>query len=609
MQRFIAFFWSQQVGERESGKQHALALLRRPHSDWQTVLETSSASILGCAANSSGIPPQRLGDRGAVFGQVFARDSVDSCICERDQAAIVRTHGAFLIDHYWGRYVAFMAGDGAEHFVLRDPTGGLPCYYIQTATATIVFSHLEDYLDIVPARPSINWRHIGAYLQCDRVVSSHTGYEGLMQLQAGHCLRIANGSCDTHSLWDPVNVCKAGMIEDAGQAGELIGTTVRGCISSWASSYRSVLHDLSGGLDSSIVAACLAQARSVPTTLCFNVYSPNPEGDERYFARKMAQRAGFELIERLIRPPAGLELKLQTLNLASPTLVSFVPENDGYRASLARERGVEAIFSGQGGDHLFQQTVSSLIPAEYVQRHGLGRRLSRILFETARSTGKPLLSVAADALRRGVSRGGVDFYGVFTCPDFVRAGVSDLVRSSDIRHPWVERAESLPAAKQEQVFALVDCQILTSMRCSYAEIVHPLISQPIIEACLSIPSYVLADGGRDRALLRKTFSADVPHEIIARTQKGGADAYFHNMLRNNLQYMRELLLDGQLVREQLLDRAKLERALTLERILRSGETVPILTAVRAEAWLQSASGRATPLLLRPPMFAATAASA
>jgi asparagine synthase (glutamine-hydrolysing) len=69
-------------------------------------------------------------------------------------------------------------------------------------------------------------------------------------------------------------------------------------------------------------------------------------------------------------------------------------------------------------------------------------------------------------------------------------------------------------------------------------------------------------GGRDRAIARRAFTDALPPAIVRRQQKGAINQLNLMIVDANEAYVRELLLDGLLVKEGLLDRARLERYLT-----------------------------------------------
>ena len=58
-----------------------------------------------------------------------------------------------------------------------------------------------------------------------------------------------------------------------------------------------------------------------------------------------------------------------------------------------------------------------------------------------------------------------------------------------------------------------------------AERISPLFSQPLVELCLRIPTYVLTHGGWDRAVARRAFYDDLPPEIRNRRHKGGIEEH------------------------------------------------------------------------------------
>jgi asparagine synthase (glutamine-hydrolysing) len=127
-----------------------------------------------------------------------------------------------------------------------------------------------------------------------------------------------------------------------------------------------------------------------------------------------------------------------------------------------------------------------------------------------------------------------------------------------------------------------------------------LMSQPLMELCLRIPSYVWITGGRDRAIARRAFADVLPPAIVRRQQKGAIDQYNLRIFDANEAYVRDLLLDGLLVKEGLLDRARLERYLTRGASRTGFEYNDVLRHhLCTETWLrrwtqtsQSAAGRA-----------------
>jgi asparagine synthase (glutamine-hydrolysing) len=114
----------------------------------------------------------------------------------------------------------------------------------------------------------------------------------------------------------------------------------------------------------------------------------------------------------------------------------------------------------------------------------------------------------------------------------------------------------------------------------------PLLSQPLVELCLRIPTYVLIKNGMDRATARRAFAPDLPPEIIKRRNKGRIDQHLRDVMDANLNFVRDLLLNGRLVKEGLLNRRNLELYLTRERSPADFQYSEILQEqLCVEAWL------------------------
>jgi len=94
------------------------------------------------------------------------------------------------------------------------------------------------------------------------------------------------------------------------------------------------------------------------------------------------------------------------------------------------------------------------------------------------------------------------------------------------------------------------------------EYVHPLASQLVIELCAAMPTYLLTMGGRTRAIARAAFSPDVPASLLARRSKGNPSTFVSDLIAANMADVRETLLDGQLVKQGILDRSRVEQALS-----------------------------------------------
>jgi asparagine synthase (glutamine-hydrolysing) len=123
-----------------------------------------------------------------------------------------------------------------------------------------------------------------------------------------------------------------------------------------------------------------------------------------------------------------------------------------------------------------------------------------------------------------------------------------------------------------------------------AALVHPLISQPLVELCLAIPADVLADGPDEnllgRGLARKVFAGRLPAEVARRLSKGDMTAFHGQAIAASLGDIRPFLIDGRLAAQGIVDRDRLGGALTVEALMREGGYADVLDLLAIEAWVR-----------------------
>jgi asparagine synthase (glutamine-hydrolysing) len=568
---------------------------------WHCVLATTGLEVYQSGETTKSFQAYPLNqDRGVTLGLLFRRnannadDTTSASLTSSDVRKIQETKGRHLVHQFWGRYVAIVKEQsGQVVWVLRDPTGSLPCFVTQAGGVHVVFSDVKDCLRLNVLDLSINWNHIAAYLWYDRLIGKDTALQNVWQVQAGECVTLDAAPPTAAFYWNPARVHDARIVDSDQQAMSELRAVVQHCVQAWAGCFDRILHELSGGLDSAVVLACLSQVQSKPIVVCENYFTESATGDERKYARKAAKSANRELIETLlVASDERLDRLLDSSTVTTPAMATLVSSSESARIELIREREIQAVFSGQGGDHFFQQRKSHLVAADYAWRHGLQPALVKVIRDTALLTRSSIWSVVSDVVQFGLRRQRFDPYDVLVAPRLMHKDALDAFDRKSIRHPWVDSAAHLPGNKRLQVFSILDSQNFYHRRTEYAELVHPLISQPIIELCLQIPSYLLSFGGVDRALARAAFSDVLPFEVIQRTCKGATGAYYSTLLLNNLSFLRNALLGGLLVEARLLDAQKVESCLRESVLVRDSHLLfPILDAIRAEDWLRAWTGK------------------
>lgn len=600
MYRFAAIVRSPGSVKSDRFEQKLLNELQRPGEEWETLLDRGRMRVMHMPFAFSACRAYRMtsGD-GIVLGTLFARDRRTygrGPLAElpADLAQHAReTGGRSLASDLWGRYVAFIEiEDGERHLVLRDPSGQLACYQTRLGELLLYVSDVALLARSSFFRPCLDKRYLAAEIMVPELATSRTGLRRVREVLPGEGDAISDSRVAPRAYWSPASFAQREEPADFSRAADALRETVESCVQAWGSCYRSLIHDLSGGLDSSIVLACLSSAPSPPEILCVNHHSRGAESDEREYARIAAEWGGCELITLEMPRSSSLSPLLRSHPLtATPSPILLGIQGKAREQTLAVERGAQAFTSGLAGDHLFYQMKTPLVAADAARRKGLTGLRYQGLRETAVWCGESVWSILAMAVRHGLfrrrwSQGPQYDAAEFPCLD---TAIRGSLTPSVVEHPWDRDGAAVAPGKAFQIHLLSKLfrRQEISPRSYAGDIVHPLLSQPIMELALAIPSDVLTQGGANRALARAAFAPLVPAPIIARTTKGGTTGYFVRLVLDNLDEVRDFLCSGRLVSEAIADRKELESYLMPARLNRAGEIVTTLKLLAAEAWARS----------------------
>lgn len=589
------------MDQAETHTAERLAALLHGSSDaWFRRVELPGLVAFDIPSQNPTMSPYLLAEgSGVVYGTLFpsgtpravspASLSTDVKFAERCK----ESRGRALTGEYWGGYIAVIR-DAAlcSWYVLRDCSGTLPCYYTSISGVSVFVSDIIAVLRLIPAI-DINWGYLAAFILDPHLQIGDSALPGVRELLAGECVISSKGRQSTSLAWDPVNICDRVAQSDGPSAASVLRETSEFCVNAWASRFQSVLHSLSGGFDSSLVLAMLLRADTRPRVTCINRFATGPAEDERRYARIVTQFLGTELIETpwMLGARAFDESCLCLPPTPKPTIQYLLGSLDvQFWNEVCDEHRAECVWTGQGGDHLFWAAKTDLGIADCFRTHGIGRELITSIREAVALTGHSYWYALREACSALLSeRAGLPAThdSPFLGSDFVSRDLHTY-----IRHPWYFASKGLPPGKRAQLLGMSD--VLNRERpmpgLRSIEEFHPLLSQPILEACLTIPIHTLLSGGKTRGLARQAFTSYLPPEIRCRESKGQTTTYILEILRRSVPFVSQLLFDGRLVRERLVSRVALENVLRHEEPIALRTFFPVFACIAAEVWIACLDG-------------------
>lgn len=522
-----------------------------------------------------------LAKGGCILGSVFRRGGPTEPIISvtaAEQDSIASSGGQALLRLFWGGYVAAIPIPDRVR-IFREPSGVLPCYYAESAGFLILASDAK-LLAEAGATTRIDFEEIGRQLYRAFVPAPSTAIHGIRELLAGFSLSVAAIMHEEEPIWSPWDYV-VDRDDSLDAAAERLSSIVNETVQAWVSTSGRLLLSVSGGLDSSVLAACLARAAA--DTVCLTMFADDPTGDERPFARALCNHLRLPLIEWPYR--------LEDVDIDEPLAAHLPRPRDRTQANayervhleVAREIGATAFMTGNGGDSVFGYSQSAAPVADRYLSHGLAPGMFVSLLDVCHQTGCNIFEAVGQAWRfaHRSPRFRIAPKGLLLHQDFVAA-----IAPAELAHPWLDApAGSLPG-KAAHIASILRVQShLEASRAYHLPVLSPLMSQPIVEACLEIPSWQWRAGGRDRSVARRAFATDFPPIVRNRRVKGSPSGFGARLLDYYRRPILERLVGGKLASQGIIDRAAIENILVGERPVPHPERVRILELVNAEAWI------------------------
>jgi asparagine synthase (glutamine-hydrolysing) len=249
---------------------------------------------------------------------------------------------------------AFAVWQARERTLLlyRDPMGIKPLYYWSPPEGGIVFaSELKALLKFANLRPSLDKRAVGQFLEFGYTFQEErTILNGVHKLQPGHfvCLRL-NGKLIGKRYFNPqlTNPRDADLPDVEEQLFSALDEVVT----------QQLVADvpvgllLSGGLDSSIIAAIAA--RRTPNVRTFTMGFAYSDLDERGPANSVARHIGSDHEDILIAPSEIVGDLEQSIAYFDDLFADWGTIATRLLYRKCRERGIKVVLVGEGADELF----------------------------------------------------------------------------------------------------------------------------------------------------------------------------------------------------------------------------------------------------------------
>lgn len=494
--------------------------------------------------------------------------------------------------------------------LVRDPMGVKPLYFSAGEASFAFASEMKALIRAGDVKPTLNRQAVLHHLGLLWSPGSGTIANEIDKLCPGEAMEVRERKIVRRWRYsDPTLPSSDQRETDSVAAAERVRTGVEAAVK------RQLLSDvplgafLSGGLDSSSIAAFATRHRSGPGKLqCFSIEiadgSTASEGfaDDLPFARKVAEhigadlhvvRAGSEMLDRLHEMIYFLDEPTADLAALNTLMIS----------ELARNQGIKVLLSGTGGDDIF---------TGYRRHYALMQeRWWSWLPQAARSA----LSASTSWLPKNVAASrriakAFQFAGREADPRlagyfcWLQPEEAFGLLSADFRKdldpemmiaPLIETLSRVPTETTPlQKMLYLECQhFLPDHNLNYAdkmgmaasiEIRVPLLDQPLVAEALAIDDGLKQRNRTGKWIFKKAMESVLPSDVIYRPKTGFGVPLRHWILGPLDGLIQNTLSHKRIAQRGIFDPAAIQRLIAANRSGSIDASYTIFAVLCLELW-------------------------
>jgi len=472
-------------------------------------------------------------------------------------------------------------------FLARDREGKKPLFYAALPDRIVFGSEIKAILQDPDFKPEPAIEALHYYLAYQSVPAPYCAFKGIQKLLPAHTLLVKDGQLALRRYWK-LSYRNKLRIDGADSLADLqteIIERLREAVRIRLMSDVPLGAFLSGGVDSSIVVALMAELMDQPVKT-FSIGFTDEEYNELPYARIVAERYGTEHHEFVVTPDAQAIFPELVWHYNEPFAdSSAIPTY--YVSKMAREY-VTVVLTGDGGDENFAGYPRYQNVGNYALQHG---------FNSVRSRLARLRDLKNTFIVNGDLRGGFrrlkdldqqrllyylrithfheSYQTQLYTPEFRRQlGSTATVDVMLEKYRQSDAGCFLDATLDVDLGLYLPDTLMTktdiAAMASSLEVRAPMLDHEFLEFTARIPPELkLKDGTESKYILKKAAEPYLPNDVIYRKKMGFGvpiDHWFRNELRN---MVHDTLLSQRAIERGYFQREYIENILARHQ---SGET-------------------------------------
>jgi len=245
--------------------------------------------------------------------------------------------------------IAFWNNQEKQLLLTRDRIGKKPLYYYEKNDQFACSSEIPSLIHLTPQQLQEDLDSTADYLRYGFYLPGTTAYQQIKEVLPGHYLIWQVGNKSLQSCYWKLNTTNTPNSKN--QAVDQLRSTFNSAIKRRMVADVEVGAFLSGGIDSSLIVACMVRKQDIkPKT--FTIGFENSSFDERSFASRVAKQCNTHHYERVLQGFNTDQLLKLILDHHGQPFGDSSLLPTALVSQLAAEH-VKVVLSGDGGDELF----------------------------------------------------------------------------------------------------------------------------------------------------------------------------------------------------------------------------------------------------------------
>ena len=446
----------------------------------------------------------------------------------------------YFVDELNGMFaLAIWDAKRSRLLLARDRMGQKPLYYFQTPTGGLVFGSEPKALLAHPeVTRALDPKGLARYLFYEYVPAPGSIWLGIKKLPPAHVLIWEAGRIMLRRYWSPTWPVRTDLVEPFELAAEGFWTEFRSSVSRHRRADVPIGLFLSGGIDSSSVAAAICELEPARNGRTFSIGFEDPSFDESSHARLVADFLGTDHHERVLSPQVVQDLIPEVARWLDEPFGDASMVATHLLSRFAREE-VKVVLGGDGADELLAGYPTFTAEPAAAFFRGLPRPLRSLTRAVAARLPVNHANISFDFKIKQFLRGAAEapplahqrWIGSFSGEEIAELLAIDLPVGFDVEAEHLARAGILAVGSDRLTRSLALYQdtylpddILTkvdrsSMACGL-EVRAPFLDAALVERIERLPPFYKYGKGQTKRILKQAVASRLPDSILKRPKKG-----------------------------------------------------------------------------------------